>query len=53
VRFLGIGLALFGVALIAIDLMAGMPLWWTASEGRIVIGALMFFLARQDDPGAQ
>jgi hypothetical protein len=50
VRFLGIAVALFGVALIAIDLIAGMPAWWTVSEGlsTIVIGALMFFMARQD-----
>jgi hypothetical protein len=42
--------ALFGMVLIGIDLAAGMPLWWTASEGlsTMVIGALMCFFARQD-----
>ena len=50
VRFLGWVVALFGVVLIGIDLAAGMPLWWTASEGlsTLAFGALMFFLARHD-----
>jgi hypothetical protein len=50
VRFLGVVVALFGVVLIGIDLTAGMPLWWTASEAgsTIVFGALMFFFARHD-----
>ena len=36
---------------IGIDLAAGMPLWWTASEGlsTIVFGALMFILVRYDN----
>ena len=47
---LGVVVALFGMVLIGIDLAAGMPLWWTASEGlsTMVIGALMCFFARQD-----
>ena len=50
VRFLGVAVAVFGVALIGIDLTANMPLWWTASEGgsTLVFGALMFFMARHD-----
>jgi predicted membrane channel-forming protein YqfA (hemolysin III family) len=50
VRFLGLVVALFGVVLMGIDLTAGMPLWWTASEGlsTMVIGALMFFFVRHD-----
>ena len=49
-RFLGIAVALFGAALIAIDLAAGMPAWWTAWEGppTIVIGVLIFVLACHD-----
>jgi energy-converting hydrogenase Eha subunit E len=51
VRFLGVVVALFGVVLIGINLTAGMPLWWTASEAgsTMVFGALMFFLARHDE----
>jgi hypothetical protein len=51
VRFLGVVVALFGVVLIVIDLTAGMPWWWTVSEGlsTIMFGALMFLLARHDE----
>lgn len=47
IRFLGALLVMFGVALIGIDLAAGMPPWWTASEGlsTIVFGALMLALS--------
>jgi hypothetical protein len=50
VRFLGVAVTLFGVALIGIDLTAGMPLWWTVSEAgsTIVIGVVICFLARHD-----
>src|SRR5438132_9424697 len=33
VRFLGVAFALMSVALLGVDLAAGMPWWWTASEG--------------------
>jgi hypothetical protein len=48
VRFLGLVFALMSVVLLGIDLAAGMPWWWTASEGPcgVVFGALMCFLAR-------
>src|SRR4029453_603233 len=57
VRFLGVAFALMSVALLGVhlggglrggDLGAGMPWWWTASEGPagIGVGALLFFLAR-------
>jgi hypothetical protein len=51
VRFLGIAVTLFGIALIGIDLSAPMPVWWTASEGlsTIVIGVGMFVFARRGD----
>jgi hypothetical protein len=47
IKFLGATLVLFGVTLIGIDLAAGMPLWWTASEGlsTIVFGVLMLALS--------
>ena len=48
VRFLAIAFALMSVALLGVDLAAGMPWWWTASEGPggVVFGALLFYLAR-------
>jgi hypothetical protein len=51
VRFLGAVVVLFGVVLVGADVAAGLPLWWTASEGgsTIVIGVLMFVLSRHDD----
>jgi hypothetical protein len=52
VRFLGVGLALMGAVFLGIDLAAGMPWWWSALEGPagIVVGALLFFLARERGP---
>ena len=48
IKFLGAVLVMFGVALIGIDLAAGMPPWWTASEGlsTIVFGGLVSALSR-------
>jgi hypothetical protein len=48
VRFLGLALALLSVVFLGVDLAAGMPWWWSASEGSVgvVLGALMFVLAR-------
>jgi hypothetical protein len=48
VRFLGLALALLSVVLLCVDLAAGMPWWWSASEGSegVALGALMFVLAR-------
>jgi hypothetical protein len=50
VRFFGVALALLGVVFTAVDVVAGMPWWWTAFEGPpgLPVGALMFFLARRD-----
>jgi hypothetical protein len=47
VRFLGVAFALMSVVLLGVDLTAGMPWWWTASEGPggVVFGALLFLLA--------
>jgi hypothetical protein len=48
VRFLGVAFAVLSLALLGVDLAAGMPWWWTASEGPggVVFGALLFVLAR-------
>jgi hypothetical protein len=48
VRFLGVAFALMSFVLLGVDLAAGMPWWWSASEGPggVVFGTLMYFLAR-------
>jgi hypothetical protein len=48
VRFLGLAFALMSLVLLGVDLAAGMPWWWTTSEGLggVVFGALLFLLAR-------
>jgi hypothetical protein len=48
VRFFGVALALLGTVFTGVDLVAGMPWWWTAFEGPpgLPAGALLFFLAR-------
>ena len=48
VRFLGVAFALMSLVLLGVDLVAGMPWWWSASEGPggMVFGALLFVLAR-------
>src|SRR5262249_54873860 len=48
VRFLGAVFTLMSVVLLGVDLAAGMPWWWSASEGPggVVLGALMLVLAR-------
>jgi hypothetical protein len=52
VRFLGVAFALMSVVLLGVDLAAGMPWWWSASEGPggVVFGALLFVLARPAHP---
>ena len=52
VRFLGLAFALMSVVLLGVDLAAGMPWWWSASEGPggVVFGALRFVLARPAHP---
>ena len=48
VRFLGVAIALMSLALLGVDLAAGMPWWWTAAEGPggVAFGAVLFVLAR-------
>jgi hypothetical protein len=50
VRFLGAAFGLVSASLLGADLAAGMPWWWSASEGPggVVFGALLFVLARSD-----
>ena len=56
VRLLGVAFALMSLVLLGVDLAAGMPWWWTASEGPggVVFGALLIVLAhpRHSKPGA-
>lgn len=51
VRFLGAAIAVMSLVAVCVDVAAGMPWWWTASEGPpgIVLGTLMFYLARHED----
>jgi hypothetical protein len=48
VRFVALAFIVLSILFTGVDLAAGMPWWWTASEGPggIAFGALMFFLAR-------
>ena len=48
VRLFGVAFALLGVVFTGVDLVAGMPWWWTAIEGprALAVGALIYFLAR-------
>jgi hypothetical protein len=47
VRFLGAAFALMSLVILGIDVAAGMPWWWSASEGPggVVFGVLMIVLA--------
>ena len=51
VRSLGVTFALLGLVFLRVDLAAGVPWWWSASEGPggVVFGALLFVLARPAD----
>jgi hypothetical protein len=48
VRFLGVAFALLGLIFLAVDVGAGLPWWWSASEGpgTVVFGVVVCFLAR-------
>ena len=45
--YLGAAILLFGLALVGVDLLEGMPLWWTVSEGvaNLVMGIVILALA--------
>ena len=48
VRFLALAVVLMSLVVLGVDLAAGMPWWWSASEGPggVVFGVLLFVLAR-------
>jgi hypothetical protein len=48
VRFFALALIVLSILFTGVDLAAGMPWWWSASEGPggVVFGALLFYLAR-------
>lgn len=50
IKFLGVLLVLFGLSLFGIDGFAGMPPWWTVSEGlaTIVFGVLVLGFCREE-----
>ena len=50
VRYVGWMNVLFGVFLLLIDLHAGLPGWWTLSEGPpvFVLGCIVLYLSRRD-----
>ena len=49
IRYLGFMNVLFGVALVLIDLNAGMPTLWTLAEGPPIIGfgVVVLYLSRR------
>ncbi len=49
IQFFSALFACCGVLLLGIDIAESMPLWWTLSEGPLVIcaGSLLFWLARE------
>lgn len=49
VGFLGCAFAAYGAVFIGVDLLVGMPWWWTASEGPpcLFVGVWIFLLARK------
>jgi hypothetical protein len=48
VRFFALAFIVLSILFMGVDLAAGMPWWWSASEGPggVVFGALLFVLAR-------
>ena len=53
VKYMAFMYVAFGLIVLAIDLDAGLPMWWTAAEGPPIalVGVLMAFLARDRAPG--
>ena len=47
--YLGVAIIFFGIVLFAVDLLEGMPLWWSLGEGpfNVVFGVVIFVLARR------
>jgi hypothetical protein len=48
VRYVGVMNVVFGMLLVAIDLRAGLPMWWTLAEGPPIVafGAVVLYLNR-------
>ena len=48
VKYMAFMYLAFGLIVLAIDLDAGLPMWWTAAEGPplVIVGVLIAFLAR-------
>lgn len=48
VRYVGVMNVVFGMLLVAIDLQAGLPLWWTIAEGPPIaaFGVVVLYLNR-------
>ena len=47
--YLGAAIIFFGTALFVVDLLGGMPLWWSLGEGpfNVIFGIVIFVLARR------
>ena len=47
--YIGAAIIFFGTALFVVDLMEGMPLWWSMGEGpfNFIFGTVIFVLARR------
>ena len=47
--YIGAAIIFFGVSLFAVDLLEGMPLWWSLGEGpfNVIFGVVIFTLARR------
>ena len=50
--YLGVAVVLFGLTLLAVDLLEGMPLWWSLGEGpfNIAFGIVILVLGRHIGP---
>ncbi len=50
--YLGVAITLFGLALLGVDIIEGMPLWWVLAEGpfNIAFGILVLVLNRRGHP---
>jgi hypothetical protein len=49
VLFIGVTNVVFGAVMVAIDVFAGLPWWWTLAEGPAVaaFGAVVLYLVRR------
>jgi hypothetical protein len=49
---MGLSVCVLGIVMVGIDIAAGMPFWWTVSEGptAVAAGLLLAYLSRKDHP---